>query len=1301
MAQPDRPQLARQGTTQLSSLSRSSRLDSLASIANSAQSPPRDTAEGSGMASGSRSPSPQHPTDPAEGAGGVPNSSSLSPRPPFSTSSSHSSTRTNAGFVVTSRPRTYAPPSPSPGPAASDAPAVSNPFFARSTPSSSSASTSTATPYPPPAFSHSGHLSAGLPPALGTRRGSSPAALPHASHSRSQSTSVDVSGCQSPASGAYGEPKTTLHLSSSIDNRGRRMINQYVRLQTIGHGSHGKVWLCAEPTIQEEDEELDGVEEEVAEEAAAAPAAHSPGAESPGKRKRRRTPSERWEENLETGRVQYYAVKLVQREGVQKGKSLRAAGRKKGSSQGSGIGTDDQVKKEVAIMKRLDHPNVVRLKEVIDDAKSKKVFMVLEFMAGGQVPWQDENKRPVMTVKQARDTFRQVVLGLEYLHYQGIIHRDIKPANLLWTEDHKTVKISDFGVSHVSKALSRCSAEDPAACLAHDDQKALQKTAGSPAFFAPELCLPHEHTPSVAQGPSPAHHHDTSVDPSGDDAAYFPFGVEATHLAPPNTLGSAGALYSPPATPSIPLTNKLISLPWPPGERPRTRPPIGREIDVWALGITLYCLLFGDTPYTAPTEWALYNVILDSPIAIPERMGREGQWTGFGEGWSGCGDGAEGREVVDLLGRLLEKDKDKRITLEEVKKHPWVLRDLSSPDKWLSSTDPTRDVKFEDNLTAEELKIATQERDPQAAPAPLRSRLGVRRALDIAFARFPSAFSRNRSTRTTSTTSEAPTAEGGRDRRSRSKSNSSNSQGCGETPIVSRQPSDSSRVTRPGKLSHEFGVDLRRIISGASSGPNGEPRSPSPAHGNRGGWGNRSASRKTTADSLVSPTSPNSASSHGFPELARSVSTSSVLGNSGGRSHFTQHLFGRKHSDFDTSRSNASSNSFPSGTRSSFVPSPFSAGSDTEGQPNSAKGSHRTLSRMLSRLGGGGGSGSGREWLSRSKGDDSGSATPSRKHSSSSTEEGSEEVASVSALGIAPGVVEQFEGEQFDSFGRAIGKGKAGGAAADSQSVASGLTRAKGELDAATEGELEDGQVGYTDLDYTDSDIDSDIDDDDEGDELDDFMHPPLASANHLSGWKSPDFGDFRFGVRSPSEDDAAGAAYLSSAAGTPPTDELDPLEDGEMPKRKPSPPRAVPLPDNVSYAFVPLDYEFAPPASPVRYHSLLANGADTPQAQPNGTLLSPSSAEQFRPPSRAPSPSGTFSPARTETSSPVTPRSRGVSPDPHAALRSKNLAGAAALSRAWQQAEEDDDGEEEMLVVPRRRRAATLSGMNSPTAAN
>jgi len=180
-----------------------------------------------------------------------------------------------------------------------------------------------------------------------------------------------------PAKDNIVEPKTTLTLSSSIDSKGRRMVNQYVRLKTIGQGSHGKVWLCAEPTIRESSEDDDEVRSGEGEEERM----EREEREEADRRRRRkgkhpRSASERWEEDIDEGRVQYCAIKSVAREGPGRHKSLRMAKNRKASTQGSGgIGADDKVKREVAIMKRLDHPNIVRLKEVIDDAKSKKVFM--------------------------------------------------------------------------------------------------------------------------------------------------------------------------------------------------------------------------------------------------------------------------------------------------------------------------------------------------------------------------------------------------------------------------------------------------------------------------------------------------------------------------------------------------------------------------------------------------------------------------------------------------------------------------------------------------------------------------------------------------------------------------------------------------------------------------------------------------------------------------------------------------------------------------------------------------------------
>ena len=96
--------------------------------------------------------------------------------------------------------------------------------------------------------------------------------------------------------------------------------------------------------------------------------------------------------------------------------------------------------------------------------------------------------------------------------------------------------------------------------------------------------------------------------------------------------------------------------------RSRLRPKVTKAIDVRALGVTPYCLLFGRTPFDAETTFQLYQVIPREQYVLPERMGADGLLTN---------DEGEGKEVVHLLSRLMEKDPEKRITLAEVKvSHP-------------------------------------------------------------------------------------------------------------------------------------------------------------------------------------------------------------------------------------------------------------------------------------------------------------------------------------------------------------------------------------------------------------------------------------------------------------------------------------------------------------------------------------------------------------------------------------------------------------------------------------------------------
>ncbi|KAI9711961.1 MAG: hypothetical protein M1828_001760 [Chrysothrix sp. TS-e1954] len=143
------------------------------------------------------------------------------------------------------------------------------------------------------------------------------------------------------------------------------------------------------------------------------------------------------------------------------------------SSEASAQDPFDLIKEEIAVMKKLDHPNLVSLIEVLDDPEEDSLFMVLEMCKKGVVmKIEVEDAVEPYEEEECRTWFRDLLLGIEYLHAQGVVHRDIKPDNCLLTEDD-TLKIVDFGVSEMFEKTT---------------EMRIAKSAGSPAFMAPELC---------------------------------------------------------------------------------------------------------------------------------------------------------------------------------------------------------------------------------------------------------------------------------------------------------------------------------------------------------------------------------------------------------------------------------------------------------------------------------------------------------------------------------------------------------------------------------------------------------------------------------------------------------------------------------------------------------------------------------------------------------------------------------------------------------------------------------------------
>ncbi|KAI5863260.1 Pkinase-domain-containing protein [Durotheca rogersii] len=223
------------------------------------------------------------------------------------------------------------------------------------------------------------------------------------------------------------------------------------------------------------------------------------------------------------------------------------------------------IREEIAIMKKLNHPNLVQLIEVLDDPDNDSLYMVLEMCKKGvvmkvgldesAVPYDDE---------RCRHWFRDLILGIEYLHSQGVVHRDIKPDNLLLTEDD-VLKIVDFGVSEM---------------FDKPDRMMTSKSAGSPAFLPPELCQ--------------AKHGDVS----------------------------------------------------------------GKAADVWSMGVSLYCLKYGKLPFRGANVLDMYEAIRTQEVQIPPD---------------------EDKDFADLITRILDKNSETRLTLREIRNHPWVTKGGTDP----------------------------------------------------------------------------------------------------------------------------------------------------------------------------------------------------------------------------------------------------------------------------------------------------------------------------------------------------------------------------------------------------------------------------------------------------------------------------------------------------------------------------------------------------------------------------------------------------------------------------------------------
>ncbi|XAR59257.1 Non-specific serine/threonine protein kinase [Bertholletia excelsa] len=152
--------------------------------------------------------------------------------------------------------------------------------------------------------------------------------------------------------------------------------------------------------------------------------------------------------NVKTGEA--VAIKVIDKEKILKG------------------GLIAHIKREISILRRVRHPNIVQLFEVM--ATKTKIFFVMELVKGGEL----FNKVAKGRLKEevARKYFQQLISAVGFCHARGVYHRDLKPENLL-LDENGDLKVSDFGLSAVSEQIP------------HDGL--FHTFCGTPAYVAPEV----------------------------------------------------------------------------------------------------------------------------------------------------------------------------------------------------------------------------------------------------------------------------------------------------------------------------------------------------------------------------------------------------------------------------------------------------------------------------------------------------------------------------------------------------------------------------------------------------------------------------------------------------------------------------------------------------------------------------------------------------------------------------------------------------------------------------------------------
>ncbi|GBG29873.1 Protein kinase, putative [Hondaea fermentalgiana] len=292
-----------------------------------------------------------------------------------------------------------------------------------------------------------------------------------------------------------------------------------------------------------------------------------------------------------------------------------------------------QLGQEVEIHSRLKHPNILQLFGYFYDPK--RVYLILEYAAGGEL-YKVMKKQPEgkFDEKTAASYIAQLASALSYCHSFNVIHRDVKPENLLLSQDG-LLKLADFGWAahdrrgyngymstarlHVRGGISASSEEnDRLASINHGNRRTTM--CGTLDYLAPEM----------VKGKA----YDETVDnwTVGVLAYELLVGVPPFEPSPGDEMASAGALRAP-GTPFSHMTT-----------------PAGSSHFSGLLATPQSCVSDNE---------ATFRKISTLDYRFPSHVSREAK---------------------DLIRRLLHKHAERRLSLFEVLRHPWIQKNIELPE---------------------------------------------------------------------------------------------------------------------------------------------------------------------------------------------------------------------------------------------------------------------------------------------------------------------------------------------------------------------------------------------------------------------------------------------------------------------------------------------------------------------------------------------------------------------------------------------------------------------------------------------